>query len=177
MIRTLTLAVALVLGTAGAQAATLLDFSFSFKNNNGNVNGTVTGIIYGLQDNTNGQAAVDVVITSAPVELGNVTYPFSAMVAVVANTFDVSNGQITGSYFFSAPSPFPYFALNRDYGSGNRGSTLFSADYSNSVDQLSVGSAVTYALISNPVPEPSAFAPLAAVLGLALLRIHRRTRA
>jgi hypothetical protein len=177
MIRILTLAVALVLGTAGAQAATLLDFSFSFTNNNGNVSGTVTGIIYGLQDNTNGQAAANVVITSAPAELGAVTYPLSAMVGVVSNSFNVLNGQITDSVFYSAPSPFPYFALNRPVGGGFNSSTLFSADYTNSVDQLGRNPAVTYELISNPVPEPSTFAPVAAVLGLALLRIHRRMRA
>ena len=47
-----------------------LDFYFEFSNTYSNVNGTVTGIIRGLQDNANGQQATEIQLLTYPAGLG-----------------------------------------------------------------------------------------------------------
>jgi len=60
----LVLMVVLASGIDPARADLIFDFSFS--NTTGNVAGTVTGEILGLADNTAGEAASDIEITSYP---------------------------------------------------------------------------------------------------------------
>lgn len=96
------LAAALTLGSAiPAQA---LDFGFEFSNSFGNTNGTVTGRILGLQDNTSNQAASSVIIDSTPgvfSPIGSVPSPggFGNDVLIWTefwvNNFSVTNGTIT----------------------------------------------------------------------------------
>ena len=57
---------AAALTVSSAMPAQALDFGFEFSNFYGNTNGTVTGRILGLQDNTSNQAASSVIIDSIP---------------------------------------------------------------------------------------------------------------
>lgn len=96
------LAAALTVGSAiPAQA---LDFGFEFSNFFGNTNGTVTGRILGLQDNTSNQAASSVIIDSIPgifSPIGSVPSPGGfgndvlTWTAFWVNNFSVMNGAIT----------------------------------------------------------------------------------
>jgi len=91
------------LAASAAQAA--LVFSFSIENNvvdPGNaIDGTVTGRIFGLDDDTAGQAATSVVIDSFPAGLGGVVDEAEVLnwTNVDFNTFDVSGGEITRAIF------------------------------------------------------------------------------
>jgi hypothetical protein len=96
----LMLASALLLSFASTPSHALT-FNFSFDNLNGNVSGTVTGQIFGLNDNATGPAtAVD--ITSAPPGLVPLPLPLSMPVSGSENsnnTFTVNSGVITASGF------------------------------------------------------------------------------
>ena len=84
---------ALALASTPGQALT---FNFSFSNEIGNVPGTVTGQIDGLQDNTPAFAnpATAIFIDSAP-SVFNLPLPFSVPIAgATSNGFGVSNGEI-----------------------------------------------------------------------------------
>ena len=85
-----------------AQAA--LVFQYSFTNLSGTVSGTVTGKIYGLNDNGTG-AASSVTIESFPVGLNSVfgAGPIDTSIwdQQVQNQFTVSGGQVTGGGFYA----------------------------------------------------------------------------
>jgi hypothetical protein len=71
MMRTMTILGAGLIGLMHPTAshAGPLDFMFSFSNTVGNVNGTVTGEIFGLSDNASNQAASNVILDSYPAGL------------------------------------------------------------------------------------------------------------
>jgi hypothetical protein len=96
----LTLALILV-GAFSAQSVHADDFSFTFTNNTpGDVDGTVTGDIYGLVDNAN-STPTSIVMTSAPADLGittpNTWIPSDSIFGT--GYFTVTNGVITASSF------------------------------------------------------------------------------
>lgn len=78
-----------------------LVFSFSFDNDIDDpgkaIDGTVTGRIFGLVDNTTSQAATSVVIDSFPSGLGGVVDEAEVLdwTFVDLNNFDVAGGEIT----------------------------------------------------------------------------------
>jgi hypothetical protein len=78
-----------------------LDFTFTFTGTvpPGTVAGTVTGEIFGLTDNTTGQAAMNVVVDSAPAGLGSIPMPFTIFTDPSPNSFTVSNDAITSASF------------------------------------------------------------------------------
>jgi hypothetical protein len=95
-------------------STTVVVYPFSFSNVIGNTAGTVSGLIYGLADNTAGQPASDLVITSVPLGFAPLPFPtpFSAFAysvwlmqnqwagsAIASNSFDVANGVITSALF------------------------------------------------------------------------------
>jgi hypothetical protein len=106
------IALAMLLACSPSYALTI---DFSFTNTVGNVTGTVSGEIEGLAD-SGFSSATDIVIESAPAALGLAT-PFDALdfgtglTLVQANSFLVSNGNITGALAFTtnygAPPLFP----------------------------------------------------------------------
>jgi len=105
----LLIAAGLTLGQAiPAQA---LNFGFEFSNFFGNTNGTVTGRILGLQDNTSNQAASNVIIDSIPgvfAPIGSIPSPGGfgndvlGWAGAPINTFSVINGAITSFEVFNA---------------------------------------------------------------------------
>ena len=114
------LATSLVAWEKPAQAIQV--FNFSFDNNVGPVNGTVSGTL-DLPDGNGTFAATSIKINSAPAALGN-TQPvdvLSYFQTVVKNSFTVSNGTITESTF-GALNYNQAFALN--YYPSNSGSLL-----------------------------------------------------
>lgn len=86
--------------TGVSPASAAIDFSFSFDNTVGNVNGTVTGIIGGLEDNATG-AATSLEITSFPAGLGTPVdgTDVFAWDRIFSNQFTVTNGLITAADF------------------------------------------------------------------------------
>lgn len=84
----------------GVEAACALDFSFSFENTNGNVPGTVEGIIGGLNDNSTG-AATSLELTSFPAGLGSPSDGTDVLAwgSITVNQFSVTNGLITAANF------------------------------------------------------------------------------
>lgn len=105
-----------VLVSVSSVAQANLVFAFSFDNDSGNEPGAVSGTIFGLVDNQDGQSATSIVLTSFPAGLGT---PFNLDVTMydsqTANSFDVLNGQIVAANFDAFDSgPFDYFAMNSD---------------------------------------------------------------
>ncbi len=96
----LVLASALLLSFASTPSDALT-FDFSFSNVVGDVNGTVTGQIFGLTDNTSNQAATLVDVTSAPAGLGLPIPPNLSFQPQFANpnSFTVTSGTITNAAF------------------------------------------------------------------------------
>jgi len=85
-----------------ATPAHAISFDFAFENINGNVPGTVTGRILGLQDNLANQAATSVLIDSFPAGLPGVLNSGADAVAwesVPFNLFSVTAGQIVAARF------------------------------------------------------------------------------
>jgi hypothetical protein len=81
--------------------ASTLDFTFSFTNDSGDVNGTVTGEIIGLADNATSSASA-IYITSYPASLGlSLTTPYSLtpLPSSTLNKFRVFNGEVVESGF------------------------------------------------------------------------------
>ena len=94
-------AIALFAASAASSQATLV-FNFSFSNTIGNVNGTVTGRILGLSDNSTG-AASQVLIDTFPVGLVNVAGapPINPMFwdQQYQNSFTTVGGQVVSGSF------------------------------------------------------------------------------
>lgn len=87
----------------GVESASALDFTFSFDNTNGNVGGTVEGIIGGLNDNSTG-AATSLRFTSFPAGLGTLFFGTDRFIST--NQFTVTNGSITAADFAAGSSNF-----------------------------------------------------------------------
>jgi hypothetical protein len=93
-----------VLSASLATQGGTLDFDFSFQNTIGTVNGTVTGEILGLANNSTGPAS-EVLITGFPAGLDSTAgaTPINAMswIDQVENTFTVVNGQVVSGGFWA----------------------------------------------------------------------------
>ncbi len=80
--------------------ATLLNFDFSFTNTTGNVDGTVTGVIFGLTDNAVSTAS-RIIITSAPDQLqflGAGPFPITVMPEPgFKHSFTVDGGRVVAA--------------------------------------------------------------------------------
>ncbi|MDF5714695.1 MAG: hypothetical protein PUP93_12610 [Rhizonema sp. NSF051] len=102
--------------------ANALDFSFSFNNGDGNIGGSVTGIIKGLQNNGSPSSASEVDLTSYPSGLGtnantsgNLVYLSSGggWGTPSANSFTVTNGNLTNADFYTTGASGSFLALNQ----------------------------------------------------------------
>jgi hypothetical protein len=81
-----------------ASQATLLDFTFSFSNVDGNVAGTVTGEIFGLTEDATSQAT-NVIVDSYPAGLEPPSPPQTVFTDIILNAFTVdSMGDITAAH-------------------------------------------------------------------------------
>ena len=149
-----------------ASQAKALDFDFSFSADPNlavspgvNIPGTVTGRIFGLQDNTDGQQATDVEIFSYPVGIQDLPgTPFSVPdyaaflngflhnpnIGISQNDFDVQNGQITFAIFQIFGG---YFDMNVQ----GRFNSMVSPDSETRAQNLGGFNAITFA----SAPEPA----------------------
>ena len=148
-----------------------LNFDFSFSNAIGNVSGSVTGEIFGLADNTSGQAATDIEVDSYPTGLtGLPSAPFDAFTVpgtnIVSNSFTVSGGQITAASFDTSFIAFSRVLLALDY-TGVNG--LQNSTASAFVINSNGFAGATYT--SAPVPEPASIVLLlSGMFGLGAIR-------
>ena|ERR1039458_6064768 len=176
MIRASYFAFALICFSSGHAKAD--NFTFSFTNTDGNVNGTVTGEIFGLIDDGSTHSATSVVLNSYP----NGLKPFDTNPSlttwdkILANQFIESSGTITSAFFevhdtASCLGTGCYFhlilpdATNESFIDVDDG--LFSRDVSTNTDP-------TFTLIPSAVPEPSAVYLLLTVLGVVAIVARRR---
>lgn len=151
-------------------------FSFSFTNEDGAVNGTVSGIIT-LPDGDGVHAATALIVNSAPAALGYML-PFDVFtLGPSTNIFTVSGGNIDvlGSNFTATTLGGTFFSLNGSFGS------LMNVLGSNTVDsgvQDGDASTTAYSPIAS-VPVPSTFALLLGTglwMGLAVTARRRRIK-
>jgi hypothetical protein len=158
--------------------ATAAVFQFSFSSGVNpyggvHVDGTVTGLIYGLNEDGNGQAPTSVKITTSPMALTATTLSYSG-----GGLFDVTAGQITAAnnvnFFGGSPYPFGTFLLLNTYPAGN-----YLDNYlSNSIVANSGGFAgVTYTEVASAVPEPSTWAMLLlGFVGVGFMAYRRKSK-
>jgi hypothetical protein len=159
-------------------------FTFSFTNNEGNIDGTVTGEILGLTNNAAFQAASDLIITSytgftseddtllgaTPVDMNSWT--------VEENQFTETSGQITFADFeainVSPPSPGVEDYISFDGSSGSFGDTFISGE-EEAEDDIEYGGPppITFTPVT-AAPEPSSIILLGG--GLLLLPSGRLWR-
>ena len=104
IISKLLLTSALTLGLTNP--ATALDFTFSFSNTMGGIEGTVTGRILGLTDNALSVPSGGVFVDSAPDDFEDVgDFNFLSIFVTISGTennrFMVTNGQITEGRFLA----------------------------------------------------------------------------
>jgi hypothetical protein len=169
------LATSLVAWEKPAQAIQL--FNFSFNNNVGPVNGTVSGKL-DLPDGNGTFAATSITINSAPAALGY-TQPvdvLSYFADVLSNSFTVSNGTITTSSFAVMNETGESFTLN--FMPGNYGSLLSNVSGSSGVKDIN-STTLTYSPVPTPVPfdiGPGAILPNIPILALMYLWKQSRNR-
>jgi hypothetical protein len=167
--------------TKTTASAAILDFNFSFTDIGGQ--GTVTGEVDGLSDNSTGPAS-KVILDSFPAVLGP---PFllgsicstpcntaaSPWMVIPPNDFTVSNGQVTSasfdSFFFNASGPNPvifFTGLTGELGGPTAGNNL-----------AGLSGPATFTAITTPTtPLPAALPLFATGLGALGLLGWRRTR-
>lgn len=144
-------------------------YTFSFQNIDGPVSGTVSGTIT-LPDGDGTFQASSIFILSAPAALGYTT-PFDVLTVMtlnIANSFDVSGGQIQASSSFASQSNANAFTLNY-FTFGSLLSLISGGGRTSGVVDLN-GTTLTYGVAS--VPEPS---PLA-IFGIGALCLAFRAR-
>jgi hypothetical protein len=156
-------AVAVSAGATKMANAATLDFDFSFTDINGN--GTVTGQVDGLSDNSSGPASA-VILDSFPAALGLGPFcstPCNAAappwIVIPPNDFTVSNGQLTSASFDSfinnpnGPNPVIFFTgLHGELG----GPGPFV---------MGVAGALTFSPVLSSAPLPAALPLFATGLG------------
>lgn len=109
-------------GLSAVSFARLLPpFKFSFENIEGNISGTVTGEIYGLVDDENGQLPSSIILTSWPEGLEG-TAPLNPDLrewAYNGGVFNVANGDIQWVTFVAQDDPIHLnvFTLHAGFGS------------------------------------------------------------
>jgi hypothetical protein len=172
------------------------NFNFSFSNDPtgpGNVNGTVTGEILGLVNNST-SPATSVLVDSYPaglVSFGSYTTPFDVLAAwtgtVGENSFTEVGGVITGGGFYISGAN----GINDQlYIDSNCNCQMFGLDAGTnfidigSNDGLDVwndngigASGVTFTAAGSSVPEPASWALLATVIGSLAYGLRKRTTA
>ncbi|HWF00968.1 MAG TPA: PEP-CTERM sorting domain-containing protein [Caulobacteraceae bacterium] len=160
-------------------------FSFTSDGSFGNVDGTVTGQIFGLTDNAT-SAASDVEIYSYPAGLNYLPGPSFSIAAydaelgkaITVNSFTVTDGQITGAAFQLTGG---WFDLNVDVG-GTYYTALTAPD---GTPQQNVGGQVGNTETTNlggitftAAPEPAAWAiMLTGMFGVGAVLRRRRAAA
>jgi hypothetical protein len=170
---TLAITTALV-GVGLASSAGAADFLFSFSNNEGKTPGTVSGEIFGLQDNAT-SAATDIIVTAYPAgDYGFPAAPFSpiALAAarngyIAANSFTVQNDEIVAAVFQMIA--YSYFDINVD---GKYNELYFVP--SNNTRNLEGLAGVTFTPVSSPTPEAPAWIALLVGMGLLGAKLRRR---
>jgi hypothetical protein len=150
----------------GAANASVFSFSFTGTLTNGYfVPGTVTGLIYGLQDNGLGQMPTSAQITSNT--LGQANDDIMTFFNIYG-TIDVLNGEITALHpalpgsglFFATPTGIPNLELAQNDSFFPNSSAFIARWDSEGV----VADSITFAQVS-AVPEPSTWAMM--ILGFA----------
>jgi hypothetical protein len=137
------------------------DFIFSFSD----ATGTVTGEIFGLQNNATG-SATEVIITSFPASLGSIPDLIVTDWAVqVFNLFTETNGVVTDAQFFAQDDDLPFPSMFISAGIGE----IITVN-----PNPGISGPITFA--PAPVPEPSAWIFLLTVmLAVAIVKRSRRT--
>ncbi len=157
-----------------------LIFKFSFENTEGNTPGTVSGRIFGLEDNMDDQSATSIILDEFPGGLGGVAdagFDVVLWANVFVNSFNVFNGEITFGRVAVQNPGGDTFALFNPYISGCCGTVnnALSLDNGQTVTaNTGEFAGVTYTNVSE-VPLPAAL-PLF-LAGLAGLGFARRKRA
>jgi hypothetical protein len=166
-----TLFASLAVFAAPAQA---LVFDFSFTNTTGAFQGTVTGQIFGLVDNST-SAPTQVTVDTVPPGYGAlfnspVTYPLDtdAFVDLTHDFFTVVDGQITDADYSAqknnAPNSNPGGGFELQLISGHPSGAAFDFQVEQNGSSLIATDEVAFSLAS-PVPEPSTWAMM--ILGFA----------
>jgi hypothetical protein len=135
------------------------DFTFSFTD----ATGTVTGEIFGLQNNATG-SATEVLITSYPASLGSIQDLIATDWDVVDNDFTETNGVLLGAGFVAEDTHDPLEPTLILEGGAN----LYTNDGT-------VGPITAITFAPAPVPEPfSWFLLLTVMLAVAIVKRSRR---
>jgi hypothetical protein len=174
------LAVTMLAAEGPVQASQIFDFSFT--NDGGNVSGTVTGRILGLNDNSTGPASHVLIdsfpgalsgLGAAPIDTALWNFP-------IVNSFTVTGGIVTAADFLvenDSPSSVDALGINEhDDFNVNR---LLSVDKSTFAEPeiISRGglSAAHVTLAPSSTPEPATITLLGtAVVAIGALRLRRR---
>jgi hypothetical protein len=142
------------------------NFTFSFTDP---TNGTVTGEIFGLQNDGMYHPATEVLITSAPASFGSFDPIATNWDVQDANSFQETGGVITVANFlasYNTVSGYPELSLLPNITSSGITESFFITDSDG------IGGVISFA----PVPEPSAwFLLLTVIPAVAIVKRSRRT--
>jgi hypothetical protein len=178
--------IVVVLLTASASAHAGLIYQFTFSHTINNVQGTTTGKIYGLEDNTTGEAT-DIKLESTHSIWSR--SDLSAWNSFRSNEYTMENGELTKfnmayiDYNHLSGLGVQRYQINMTYGRDNIGEDLgelkFTQSYFNIVQSLS-GSGPLFITAFTPteteVPEPSTLAIFAlGMMGLASRRFKKQS--